>query len=112
MAMVTVSIKDEYAEVLTALGELQQAIDVALKRYTIEQITAKVEELRQRDAMYQAKYGLDYPTFVESIAEDEAFVRQVESQVNKMWELDMADWEFCYKGMQDWLHKLQTILLA
>jgi hypothetical protein len=110
--MVTVSIKDEYAEVLTALGELQKAIDVALKRYTIEQITAKVEELRQRDALYQTKYGRDYPTFVGSMAEDEALVSQVESQVNKMWELDMADWEFCYKGMQDWLQKLQTILLA
>jgi hypothetical protein len=27
-----------------------------------EQIVTKVAELRQRDAMYQAKYGQDYPT--------------------------------------------------
>ena len=110
--MITVSIKEEYAEILTAFGELQDAIDLALKRYTIEQITAKVEELRQRDAMYQAKYGHDYPIFAQRVAEDEAFVRRVESQVNKMWEVDLADWEFCYKGMQDWMTKLQTILLA
>ena len=54
--MVTVSIKDEYAEILTVFGELQDALDLALKRYTIEQIVTKVDELRQRDALYQATY--------------------------------------------------------
>ncbi|MEZ2231420.1 hypothetical protein [Microcoleus sp.] len=40
--MVTVSIKDEYVEVLSALGDLQAAMDLAIQRYTIEQITGKV----------------------------------------------------------------------
>jgi hypothetical protein len=44
--MATVSIQDEYAEILTAFGELQSAIDLALKRYAIEQITTKADELR------------------------------------------------------------------
>jgi hypothetical protein len=110
--MVTVSIKDEYAEVLTTLGELQEAIDLALKRYTIEQITAKINALRHRDAIYQAKYGRDYPTFAQCAAGDEQFVNHVEAHVEKMWEIDLADWEFCYKGIQDWIQKLQTILLA
>ena len=89
--MVTVSIKDEYAEILTAFGELQDALDLALKRYTIEQIVTKVDELRQRDALYQAKYGQNYPTFAQRIAADETFVRHVETQVNKLWEVDLAD---------------------
>jgi uncharacterized coiled-coil protein SlyX len=38
-------------------------MDLAIQRYTIEQITAKVAELRQRNAQYQAKYGMDYLTF-------------------------------------------------
>lgn len=38
--MVTVSIKDEYVEVLSVLGDLQAAMDLAIQRYTIEQITA------------------------------------------------------------------------
>ena len=110
--MVTVSIKDEYAEILTAFGELQDALDLALKRYAIEQIVTKVDELRQRDAMHQAIYGQDYPTFAQRIATDETFVRHVEAQVNKLWEGDLADWEFCYKGMQDCMKKLTTILLV
>ena len=109
--MATVSIKDEYVEVLTAFGDLQAAIDLALQRYTIEQITTKVAELRQKDAAYRAKYSLDYPTFVQRIAKDEAFVNQVEAKVNKMWEVDLADWEFCYEGIKDWTQKLQIILL-
>ena len=110
--MVTVSIKDAYAEILTAFGELQDALDLALKRYTIEQIVTKVDELRQRDALYQGKYGQDYPTFAQRIAADETFVRHVETQGNKLGEVDLADWEFCYKGVQDWMKKLETILLA
>lgn len=110
--MTTVAIDDKYAEVLTALGDLQRAIDLALQRYAIEQITAKIAELRQRDAEYQAKYGLDYPAFAERIAADETFVNQVEAKVGKMWEIDLADWEFCYKGSEDWIQKLQTILLT
>jgi hypothetical protein len=109
---VTVSIKDEYAKVLTSFGDLQAAIDLALQRYTVEQITAKVTELRQRDAAYQAKYGVDYPTFVQRIASDETFVAHVETQMNKTWEVDLADWEFCHTGIEDWTRKLQTILLA
>jgi hypothetical protein len=46
------------------------------------------------------------------IAADETFVRHVEAQVNKLWEVDLADWEFCYKGVQDWMKKLEAILLA
>ncbi len=109
--MVTVPIKDEYVEVLTVFGNLEAAIDLALQRYTIEQITAKIAELRQRDAAYQIKYKLDYPTFAERTAKDERFIQQIETN-NKMWEADLADWEFCHKGIEDWSHKLQSILLG
>lgn len=110
--MSTVSIKDKYVDVLTALGDLQSSIDLALQRFTIEQITGKVAELRQRNAMYQAKYGLDYPAFAQRISKDEKFINQIENKVNKTWEVDLADWEFCYKGIEDWTKKLHAILLT
>ncbi len=110
--MTTVAIKDKYVEALAALGNLQEAVDIALQRYAIEQITAKVNELRHRDIKYQIKYGCDYSTFSKRIAEDEAFVQQIEANVNKMWEVDLADWEFCHKGIADWAQKLQAILLT
>jgi hypothetical protein len=55
---------------------------------------------------------MDYLAFSQRIAEDEKFVNQIEATLDKMWEIDLADWEFCYKGIEDWTKKLQNILLT
>lgn len=107
-----VVVRDKYVRALKPLGDLQQAVDKALQRYTIEQITAKIAELKLRDQAWRAKYGCDYETFVERMASDEAFVTHVEQNISKTWELDLAEWEFCHKGTQDWTQHLQEILLA
>jgi len=109
--MTTVFINDKYISILSRFGDLQEAVDIALRRYTIYQITAKIAELRQKDARYQTKYKLDYVTFVQRVTENEAFVNEVETNIDKMWENDLADWEFCHKGIEDWTRTLQTILL-
>ena len=67
--MTTVSVKDEYIEILTALGDVQAAIDLAVQCYAISQITAKVAELKKNEAKYRAKYGIDYPTFAQRIGQ-------------------------------------------
>ncbi|HLO83877.1 MAG TPA: hypothetical protein VK203_02525 [Nostocaceae cyanobacterium] len=110
--MVTVSIKDEYIEVLSALGDLQELMNLALKQYTLEQIAGKIAELRQRDIKYQEKYQVDYATFCQKIYEDEDFLQHIENSVSKTWEIDLADWEFCHQGVEDWIQKLQNILLT
>lgn len=110
--MATVSVKDEYLEILTALGDVQAAMDLALQRYAVEQITAKIAALRRQDQQYQAKYGMDYPTFVTKCAADENFIQLQEANGNKLWEIDLSDWEFCYKWRRDWTEKLQSILLS
>ncbi|NOX61015.1 MAG: hypothetical protein GXP42_03580 [Chloroflexi bacterium] len=108
--MITVAVQDEFAEVLTVFGDLQETVDDALRQYTVQQIVAKIAELRRRDAEYQTRYGMDYPTFVQRIGEDSAFVKYVEEHINKMWENDLLDWEYSYKGIQEWTQKLQNIL--
>jgi len=110
--MTTVAISEKYVEVLSVLGDVQTAVDLALQRYTIEQITAKIAQLHQRDQAYQAKYGMDYASFTQRIVRDEAFVRQIEATISPLWEQDLADWEFCVKGVEDWTHTLQTLLLT
>ncbi len=108
----TVEIKNNYAEILSVLGDdLQSAADMALQRYLIEVITGKIAELREKEAGFQTKYGCDYPTFSRCAAEDEDFVAEIEKNVSKLWEIDQAEWEFCNKGIDDWIKKLQSILL-
>ncbi len=63
-----------------------------------------ITELRQRNTSYQVKYGMAFPQFAERTAEDEEFVKQIETTISKLWENDLADWEFCYKGVQDLRH--------
>jgi hypothetical protein len=108
----TVSVKDEYVEVFTALGDLQGTVDAALQRYAIEQISQKIAEFRQKDEDYGAKYGVSYLEFAEKTSIDPDFVSSIEQTINKTWEIDLADWEFCHKGIEDWMQKLQHILLA
>ena len=110
--MTTVAIREKYVEVLSALGDMQSAVDLALQRYTIEQITARIAELRRRDGDYGNKYGMDYLTFAQRTGAEEGFVNQIERQVSKTWEIDLADWEYCYEGAKDWTRQLQSILLA
>lgn len=110
--MATVAVQDKFAEVLIAFGDLQEGVDAALQRYTIDQIGTKITELQRRNAKYQSRYGLEYPEFSRRVAGDEEFVRHIETNINKMWEVDLADWEFCYKGIEDWTRKLRNILLT
>jgi hypothetical protein len=112
MQMITITIDQKYADVLGAFGNVQDAFNLAIQRYTIEQITTKIAELRQRAEKYEAKYQSDYTTFVERVATDEAFVEKIESDVDITWELDLIEWEFSHKGIDDWTRKLQTILLG
>lgn len=109
--MVTITIDQKYADVLGTFGNLQDAFDLAIQRYTIEQITAKICDFRQKAAKYEAKYQSDYAAFVKRVATDEAFVENIESNVDITWELDLIEWEFSHKGIEDWTQKLQNILL-
>ena len=109
--MTTVTVSDKFTEILASFGDLQDSVNAAVQRYTIEQITTKVNELRRKDESYQKKYGLEYLAFAKRTGEDEEFVKNVESNISKTWEVDLADWEFCHKGVEDWTKKLQDILL-
>ncbi len=107
--MVTISVQEKFIEILTSFGDLQESVNVALQRYTIDQVTNKVNELRRRDDVYKARYGLEYPIFARRIAEEPGFAQNVETTISKVWEVDLADWEFCHKGVEDWTKKLQDI---
>ena len=109
--MTTVTVPDKFTEILASFGDLQESVNAAVQRYTIDQITTKVNELRRRGEELQKKYGMDYSAFAKRTSEDEGFVKTVESNVSKTWEADLTDWEFCHKGVEDWTKTLQDILL-
>ena len=109
--MIDIAVQDKYVETLSLMGDLDTAVNSALQRYTIEQITTKISTLRHREKEYQRKYEMDYVEFAERTAIDEQFVAHVEREINKTWEIDLADWEFCHQGIEEWTQTLQTILM-
>ena len=108
---VQVAIQDRFAQMLAPWGDLRQTVDVALRRFAIEQITTKINELRRRDQEFAVKYGCDYETFKRKSARDTQFVADVEGNISRVWELDLAEWQFCHEGVRDWSQHLQEILL-
>jgi hypothetical protein len=109
--MTTVTVHNKFTEILASFGDVQESVNAAVQRYTIEQVTTKITELRRKDEEYQKKYGMEYSAFVRRASEDEEFVKNTEANVSKIWEADLTDWEFCHKGVEDWTKKLQDILL-
>lgn len=108
--MTTVTVSDKFTEVLASFGDLQESVNTAVQRYTIEQITTKINELKNKDTEFQKKYSVEYSVFVQLTGEDESFVTNIESTISKTWEVDLAEWEFCHRGIEDWTKKLQDIL--
>ncbi len=109
--MTTVTVHNKFTDILAAFGDVQESVNAAVQRYTIEQITNKITELRHKDDEFQKKYGLDYSSFAKQTSEDEEFIKSIETNISKTWEADLLDWEFCHKGVEDWTKKLQDILL-
>ena len=108
--MTIVTVQDKFTDILASFGDLQESVNAAVQRYTIDQITTKINELRRKDDEFQKKYGLEYSAFAKRTGEDEEFVKNVEYNISKTWEVDFADWEFCHMGIEDWTKKLQDIL--
>lgn len=105
-------IKNKYSEVLYSFGkDLQSAVDTALQKYLIDLITSEIAKLRKQELILEAKYQSDYESFLRCISENEDFLIHIENNISKLWENDIAEWEFYHKGIDDWTRKLQSILL-
>jgi len=110
MSGTMVTLDDRYVKALAPLGDLRASVDEAVHRYTVERITSVISGLQAKDAQWREKYGCDYETFVARSARDKRFIKQVEN-ICKTWEEDLAEWEFCHEGIQDWYQHLQETLL-
>lgn len=110
--MTTVAINEKYISALTLAGSLERAVDLALQRYSIEQISAKIAELKQRARHYEITYQMPFATFSQRTAQDSQFIERLETSGHPTWEIDLADWEFCHHGIQDWIETLEHILLT
>jgi hypothetical protein len=109
-AGMTVQVKEIYSKVYEALKE---DIDDVLREHAIEQLEQRIVETSQNIQLWEEKYGCDYETFLYRTATNEAYVRQLNVNVEtQMWEGDLISWEFEMRELEAWqshLHQLLTI---
>lgn len=109
--MASIAIREIYLETLHSLGDVNEEVEAAIRRHTVERISDKIASLRTEDRQWEEKYGCSYEVFREKTSSDPDFVERLHRE-QPTWELDAAHWEFCHKGVQDWTQELQRILTS
>ncbi len=111
--MATVQVKSSYIAVLERLGDVQAGVEEAIRRYTVEEIQRRIDELRARIREWEEKYGCDYETFAFRTATDEDYVARLNSQSEtQQWEADLFSWEYDLQELREWEQQLQSISSA
>ena len=72
--MTTVVINSKYADILAPLGDVQQVVDEAVRRYAVEKLGERIAELRRALRPFEERYGCTYEVFYARLTTDEAFV--------------------------------------
>jgi hypothetical protein len=104
----TVVIDSKYTDILAPLGDVQQAVDEAVRRYAIEKTGERIAELRHAIRPFEEQYGCSYEAFYARITADGDFVSKLR-EVNATWERDFHEWEFYVEELREWLNRLEQL---
>jgi hypothetical protein len=106
--MTTLTLDPKYADVLRAFGNLEEAVEEAIHRYTLERVNERIEKARHEILTLETKYGMSYQQFNESVTTDEAFVERLEATY-LTWELDWQTWEYYEEVLAEWIGHLEKL---
>lgn len=106
--MTALVLDSKYVDVLGALGNLEETLEEAVRRYAIEQIGERIGKLQREILTFQAKYGLSYEVFYARVTTDDEFVRNLRD-AHPTWERDFNTWEYYIEELSEWLGRLESI---
>ena len=106
MAVLTLDTK--YIDILQALGNLEETLEEAIRRYAITQIGERVGQLQHEILAFQTKYELPYEQFYAHVTTDDHFVTQLR-EAHPTWERDFNAWEYYVEELAEWLGRLESI---
>jgi hypothetical protein len=98
----------KYAEILAPLGDVQQTVDEAVRRYAVEKIGERTAELRHAIRPFEERYGCPYETLFARITTDESFVANLRVE-HSTWERDVHQWEFYVEELREWVDRLAQL---
>jgi len=109
--MTVLTLDPKYIDVLQALGDFDERLEEAVRRYAIEQIGERIGKLQREILIFQNKYGLPYEQFYARITSDDQFVEDLR-QMHPTWKRDFNTWEYYVEELTEWLGRLETVYKA
>ena len=85
--MTTLAINAKYADILAPLGDVQQVVDEAVRRYAVEKLGERIAEVRRALRPFEERYGCPYEVFSARVTTDEDFAAGLR-EGNPTWECD------------------------
>ena len=70
MQKLNLELDDGLVEVLHSLGNLGEIVQFALKRYSIDEILRRTEELKKEITEWEMKYNMSYDQFQAKVVKD------------------------------------------
>jgi hypothetical protein len=103
-----IKVNPRYTEILGPLGDVQQAVDEAIRRYAVERASEQIAQLRRQIRHYEELFDATYEVFYAQITTDQTFVTGLRGK-HPTWERDFHQWEFYVEEMREWLSRLEEI---
>ena len=109
MQKLNLELDDGLVEVLHSLGNPEEIAQFALKRYSINEILKRTEELKKEITEWEMRYNMSCDQFQAKIVDDEQFLDSLNQQ-HPMWEADFMYWESQQRELDQWMKRLEAIL--
>jgi len=103
-----IALDTKYVNVLESLGNAEDGLAEAVRRYATERIGEKIAQLHREISQIQAVYGISYELFYARVTTDEKYVTALRS-AHPTWERDFNTWEFLTDEQSVWLGRLAEI---
>ncbi len=107
--MATVSIKNVYLEMLSAIGRVDSIVEEAVRKYLIDNCVQRVEKAKSKTGEFEKRYNCRYLDFRLTVSDEKQF-EKIEKE-HPTWEADLEEWEYWQKELEEWKAKLEDILM-
>ena len=111
--MEALRIDERYRRVLEGFGDVQEAVQEAVRRFIIDKFSERIEHCRKEIEHFEWKYGCMYEQFVEKIGTDDSpgFIKELDNK-QPFWEADFNLWETYVEELEDWRERVREFLTA
>jgi len=109
--MSSVTIRNEFAELLNVLGDVESEVDDALRRYLLDRASERMEHCRKEIRRFEQIYGHSFDELATALAsENSSSLDKIERQ-HPTWEADYNTWETYIQELERWKKRVTDLLM-